>query len=431
MSTTRNLKSEELYNRACKVIPGGVNSPVRAFRNVGGTPRFISSGRGAYLVDADGNELLDYVGSWGPLVLGHRPEAVYQRLVQQLHQGWTYGAPTDLEVELAELITSSIEGVEMIRFVNSGTEATMSAVRLARAVTGRDRIVKVSGCYHGHADTFLVQAGSGVATLGLTDSPGVPTMFAELTACVEYNNLAHLEQLFADCKDIAALIVEPVAGNMGLVLPQDGYLQGCRDLCDKHGVVLIFDEVMSGFRVAFGGAIERYRVIPDLVTYGKVVGGGLPVGAFAGQRSLMQHIAPAGKVYQAGTLSGNPLAMVAGLETLKVLKELQPYTELELLANGLVEGLKKSARSYDIPFETAFCGSMFGFFFTNKPVHNFDQAKTASSELYRRFFHAMLERGTYFAPSPFETGFMSTAHTKEDISKTLCSAHEVFKELRQ
>jgi glutamate-1-semialdehyde 2,1-aminomutase len=419
-----------LYQTALQVIPGGVNSPVRAFRAVGGTPLFIERGEGPYLFDADGNRYIDYVLSWGPLILGHAPRRIVDALARQAEQGTSFGAPTALEIELAQLIIEAVPSVEMVRFVNSGTEATMSAVRLARAYTGRPKIIKFAGCYHGAADPFLVQAGSGVATLGLPDSPGVPSGATQDTLTAPYNDLEAVAELFRTFgEQIAAVIVEPVAGNMGLVLPQPGFLEGLRRITKEHGALLIFDEVMTGFRVAYGGAQEFYGVIPDITTLGKVIGGGLPVGAYGGPREIMETVAPAGPMYQAGTLSGNPLAMVAGIETLRAIQAPNAFGRMESLAGRLVSAIGQAADEAGVPLQCASVGSMFGLFFADRPVTDYASAKTADTARYARFFWGMLARGVYLAPSQFEAGFLSLAHTEEDIETTVEAARRVLGEL--
>jgi glutamate-1-semialdehyde 2,1-aminomutase len=413
-------RSKALYTAARKVIPGGVNSPVRAFRGVGGDPLFIQRGQGPYIWDADGNRYIDYVMSWGPLVLGHAPEPVIEAIREQAGRGTSYGAPTELETQLAELVISLVPSVEMVRFVNSGTEATMSALRLARAYTNRSRIVKFAGHYHGHADMLLVQAGSGVATLGLPDSPGVPPGAVQDTLTLPFNDLPAVEQLFVQFPDqIAAIILEPVVGNMGFVPPQPGYLQGLRDLTRKHGALLIFDEVMTGFRVALGGAQARYGVMPDLTTLGKVIGGGLPVGAYGGKAEIMQTVAPSGPMYQAGTLSGNPLAMTAGLVTLREWSKPGVFERAEAVTQTLVNGIADLARSCGIPIQTGSAGTMFGYFFTGQPVTDYASARTSDTARFARHFHALLDRGIYTAPSQFEAGFTSAAHTPDIIEQTL------------
>jgi glutamate-1-semialdehyde 2,1-aminomutase len=409
------------------VIPGGVNSPARAFSAVGGQPLFIDRGEGAYLYDADGNRYIDYVLSWGPLILGHAPRSVAGRLKDAVDQGTSYGAPTELETELAELIIEAMPAVEMVRFVNSGTEATMSALRLARAYTGRDKIVKFVGCYHGHADFLLVQAGSGVATLGLPDSPGVPAGTAQDTITAPYNDLGAVQEAFDAYPDaIAAVIVEPVAGNMGVIPPEDGFLTGLRELTRNNEALLIFDEVMTGFRVAYGGAQELYAVQPDLTTLGKVIGGGLPVGAYAGKEEVMETVAPAGPMYQAGTLSGNPLAMTAGIETLKVLRQPGVFEEIEKKATRLAEGIGEAAEDAGVPIFQTRVGTMFSNYFTSESVIDYDTAKTSDTDRFGRYFHAMLEGGVYIAPSQFEAGFISLAHSDEDIDQTVQAARRAF-----
>jgi len=416
-------KSEQLFRRAQEVIPGGVNSPVRAFRAVGGQPLFIQRGNGSHIWDAEGSEYVDYVGSWGPLIFGHRPPEVINALQEVLEIGTSFGAPTEREVELAELITKFLPSVEKVRLVNSGTEATMSAIRLARGFTGRDRIVKFDGCYHGHGDSLLVKAGSGVATLGLPDSPGIPSSLAELTTVLPFNNFDALNSEFERRgKDVACVIVEPVAGNMGCVAPRAGYLELLRDLTKRSGTILIFDEVMTGFRIARGGAQQRYGIQPDLTAMGKVIGGGLPVGAYGGRAEIMNRIAPAGPVYQAGTLSGNPLAVAAGLATLRRLEKENPYGELESLGGRLERGLIQAAARSGVPARLNRVGSMFTFFFTTQDVIDFQSAKTSDTQRFNRFFHAMLKQGIYLPPSQFEAAFISAAHTAADIDRTIEAA---------
>lgn len=420
-------RSQQLYANALRLIPGGVSSPVRAFRAVGGQPLFVQRGKGARVWDADGNSFIDYVSSWGPLIAGHAHPQVVAALKDAVERGTSYGAPTELEIELAELINAALPAVELVRFVNSGTEATMSALRLARAFTGRDKIIKFDGCYHGHADGLLVKAGSGVATLGLPDSPGVPASYAEHTLVAPYNDLTGVSALFDRARDqIAAVIVEPVAGNMGVVPPQSGFLDGLRDLTQRHGALLIFDEVITGFRVGWHGAQGLFGVIPDLTCLGKVIGGGLPVGAYGGRRDIMEQIAPLGPVYQAGTLSGNPLAMTAGIATLRLLQERGAYEHLESLAAKLADGLLDAARSAGIPTGGNRVGSAMTLFFTSQPVTDYASARTADTARYAAYFRGMLERGVYLAPSQFEAGFVGLAHTSQDIDLTLDAARQTF-----
>jgi glutamate-1-semialdehyde 2,1-aminomutase len=422
-------QSEELFSRAIKVIPGGVNSPVRAFRGVGGKPLFIESGNGSRIRDVDGKEYIDYVGSWGPMIFGHRAPEVLTALSEVLKTGTSFGAPTAREVELAELISDLVPSVEVVRLVNSGTEATMSAVRLARGYTSRDRIIKFDGCYHGHGDSLLVKAGSGVATLGLPDSPGVPKALAELTTVLPFNDAQSVKHEFElRGRDIAGVIIEPVAGNMGCVAPNPGYLELIRDLTARSGTVLIFDEVMTGFRVAPGGAQQRYGIQPDLTTMGKVIGGGLPVGAYGGRAEIMNCIAPAGPVYQAGTLSGNPLAVAAGLATLKRLQKEDPFAKLEAMGMRLERGLIDAVSRAGVAACLNRVGSMFTLFFTRGPVTDFDTAKTSNTSKFNKFFHSMLKHGVYMAPSQFETAFISAAHTEADIDRTIEAAHKALAE---
>ena len=419
MTAAGGARSAEIMRRARTLFPGGVNSPVRAFRGVDGEPFVVARGSGARIWDVDGNEYIDYVLSWGPLVLGHAPEAVLDALGRTMRDGTSFGIPTGLEVQLGEAVRDRMPHVEMMRFVSSGTEATMSAVRLARAATRRDAILKFDGCYHGHADSFLVRAGSGVATLGLPNSPGVPDALAALTLTVAFNDLDAVRELFAARgEDIAAVIVEPVVGNAGLILPDAGFLAGLREVASAHGALLIFDEVMTGFRVAFGGAAARYEVTPDLTTLGKVIGGGLPVAAYGGRRDLMESVAPAGPVYQAGTLSGNPLAMAGGLATLTALTP-AVQAAMEVRTARLARGLTEIAMRRRVPMTVAHAGTMWGFFFRGEPVRTFADAKAADVARFKRFFHAALERGVYLAPSAFEAAFMSAAHGDAEIDLTL------------
>lgn len=422
-------KSEQLFAAAIDLIPGGVNSPVRAFRGVGGTPVFIKSARGATITDVDGNTYIDYVGSWGPMILGHADGEVVAALQAVCANGTSFGAPTELEVQLAQEVIDAVPSIEMVRLVSSGTEATMSAIRLVRGVTGRDRIVKFEGCYHGHGDSLLVKAGSGVATLGLPDSPGVPAVLAENTITLPFNDAEALEQAFDKHADIAAVIIEPVVGNMGCVPPRDGYLQAVRALTSKHGALLIFDEVMTGFRLARGGAQELYGIKPDITTLGKIIGGGLPVGAYGGSREIMNHVAPAGPVYQAGTLSGNPLSMTAGLITLRRLRDKTVYEQLENSSRRLCDGLARAAQDAGTTTVTNRVGSMWTSFFTSDPVFDWDSANKCNREMYGRFFHAMLQAGVYLAPSQFEAAFVSLAHTDDVIDETIAAARQVFTKL--
>ncbi len=420
--------SQELFDQARQYIPGGVNSPVRAFKGVGGNPVFIERAEGACLYDADGNRYIDYVGSWGPMIAGHANPEVVAAVKAAADNGLSFGAPTALEVEMARRVCELLPGMDKVRMVNSGTEATMSAIRLARGFTGRDKIVKFEGCYHGHGDSLLVKAGSGALTLGVPSSPGIPASLAEHTLTVEYNNLDQVEQLFGELgHEIACLIVEPVAGNMNCIPPVDGFLEGLRDICDRHDSVLIFDEVMTGFRVALGGAQTRYGVTPDLTTLGKVIGGGMPVGAFGGKAKIMDCLAPDGPVYQAGTLSGNPIAMTAGLKNLDIISAPGFYESLEAKTATLVEGLKARADAAGVPFTTSQVGGMFGLFFTDAPrVTRFAEATACDTERFKRFFHGMLDEGVYLAPSAFEAGFVSSAHSDADIDATLTAAEKVF-----
>jgi len=423
-------KSNALFQQAQQLLPGGVDSPVRAFRGVGGTPLFIDHGEGPYIFDVDGNRFIDYVLSWGPLIMGHAHPKVIEALLQAARKGTSYGAPSPLEIELARRVIDFMPAIEMLRFVNSGTEATMSALRLARACTKRDKIIKFEGCYHGHADLLLVQAGSGVATLGLPDSPGVPVGTAADTLVAVYNDLHSVETLFKRYPDeIAAVIVEPVAGNMGVIPPVDGFLQGLRDITSREGAILIFDEVMTGFRVHPGGAQALYKIVPDLTTLGKVIGGGLPVGAYGGKRALMEMVAPLGPMYQAGTLSGNPLAMSAGIAALDELKIPGTWERLEKASADLANGIGAAARAAGVPIQQTRAGTMFTTFFSETPPRDWNTVKLADKVRYGRFFHAMLEHGVYLAPSAFEAGFMSTAHSNADIAATVSAAGEAFRSL--
>ena len=422
--------SENLFEQAQKVLPGGVNSPVRAFKAVGGTPLFISRAEGPYLFDVDGNRYVDYVCSWGPMILGHADPQVMKVVQNAIKNSTSYGAPTEVEVELANMVVEAVPSIEMVRFVNSGTEATMSALRLARAYTKRDKIIKFEGCYHGHADMLLVQAGSGVTTLGLPDSPGVPRSAVEDTLLAQYNNLDSVKQLFETYLDeIAAVIVEPVAGNMGVVPPQSGFLGGLREITKAHNSLLVFDEIITGFRVAYGGAQSLFDVLPDLTCLGKIIGGGFPVGAYGGRKEIMELVAPSGHVYQAGTLSGNPVAMTAGLEILKVLKKTETYNRLDSLANQLASGIKEAAESTGVPVFQARVGSMLSLFFAGQEVLDLKSAKKSDVERYRRFFHSMLTLGYYFAPSQFEAVFVSLAHDEQIIANSISAISQAFNTL--
>ena len=423
--------SSELFKRARLRIPGGVNSPVRAFKGVGGEPVFFARGRGAYLWDEDGRKYIDYVGSWGPMILGHAHPAVLRAVRQAAGRGLGFGAPTRIETEMAERICALVPAIEKVRLVSSGTEATMSAIRLARGFTGRDKIVKFEGCYHGHADSLLVKAGSGALTLGVPTSPGVPAELAAHTLTLEYNNIEQTDELFKKLgREIACVIVEPVAGNMNCVPPVAGFLQGLRALCDAHGALLIFDEVMTGFRVGLHGAQGLYGIKPDLTTLGKVIGGGLPVGAFGGRAEVMDRIAPDGPVYQAGTLSGNPVALAAGLATLKEIARTGFFEKLSAKTTALAEGLRERARLAGVPLAVQAVGGMFGFFFTREQrVTRFSQVMACDGERFKKFFHGMLRAGVYLAPSAYEAGFVSAAHSAKDIARTLDKAEAVLKKL--
>ena len=424
-------KSQELFAKAKRLMPGGVNSPVRAFRAVGGDPVFMASGKGARMTDVDGKSYIDYVLSWGPLILGHAHPEVVEALARAAETGTSFGACTPREVELAERITEAYPSIERVRLVNSGTEATLSALRVARAATGRDKILKFEGCYHGHGDSLLVKAGSGVATLGLPDSPGVPRALAELTVTVPFNDIAALEAAFAAHRhELAAVIVEPVVGNMGCVLPAADFLPRLRALTHEQGTVLIFDEVMTGFRVAYGGAQELYKIDPDMTTLGKIIGGGLPVGAYGGKAQLMDRVAPAGPVYQAGTLSGNPLAVAAGLKTLEILRRPGLYERLDSLTGKLTDGLAAEAAQQDVPLTVNRVGSMFTAFLTSSVVSNYETAKKADATAYGRLFRSLLEAGVYFPPSQFEAAFVSTCHSEGDVAATVQAASNAFSALQ-
>lgn len=429
MSWVRS-RSEELYSQACELMPGGVNSPVRSFKGMGTTPAFIKSGRGAYLFDEDGNSYVDYICSWGPLLHGHCDVSIRKSLEEQLNKGWTFGASTAVEIELASLVREMMPTMEMMRMVNSGTEATMSAIRLARGATGRRKIIKFNGCYHGHGDSLLVQMGSGGLTLGQPNSPGILEEIAEHTLVAEYNEIERVKYLFSEHGlDIAAIILEPIPGNMGLIFPENDFLKNLRSLCDEYGSLLIFDEVMTGFRVAEGGATEVYGIEPDLICLGKVIGGGLPVGAYGGKRSLMQLMSPSGSVYQAGTLSGNPLAMVAGLETLKKLRRDSPWGQFNEYLSELKRAFESIASKYSVPLQFSYLGSMFGFFFHPGPVQTKLHVDNCDFEFFRKFFVKMLEKGVYFAPSQYEAGFLSTAHDSKALETTIEGLNTCFNEL--
>lgn len=424
-------RSEQLFERAQLSIPGGVNSPVRAFKAVGGTPRFIQRADGPYIYDVDGKRYIDYVQSWGPMVLGHNNDKIRQAVIDAAASGLSFGAPTEAEIFMAEKVRELVPSMEMVRMVNSGTEATMSAIRLARGYTGKNKLVKFEGCYHGHADSLLVKAGSGALTLGVPSSPGVPADVAKHTLTVEFNNLDSVKQIFTEVgDDIACIIVEPVAGNMNCIPPVDGFLQGLRDICDEHGALLIFDEVMTGFRVSRGGAQERYGITPDLTCLGKVIGGGMPVGAFGGKKSILTHIAPTGPVYQAGTLSGNPIAMAAGLAALEQIGEPGLYEPIFESTKALVDGFQAIADKHGIPLTTNHAGSMFGLFFTDvKKVVNYQQAINCNQEQFKQFYHGMLDEGIYLAPASYEAGFVSKQHDSAIVETTLDAARKVFANL--
>ena len=422
--------NHDLFARAQKLLPGGVNSPVRAFRSVGGEPFFTERADGAYLWDVEGKRYIDYVGSWGPMIVGHNHPAVREAVERAIRNGLSFGTPCRAEVTMAETIVSLIPSVDMVRMVNSGTEATMSAIRLARGATGRSKIVKFEGCYHGHGDSFLVKAGSGALTFGVPTSPGVPKASADLTLTLPYNDIDAARLLFSqEGKEIAGLIIEPVAGNMNCIPPKEGYLQALRELCTEHGVLLIFDEVMTGFRVALGGAQAYYGITPDLTCFGKIIGGGMPVGAYGGRRDLMEQIAPSGPIYQAGTLSGNPVAMAAGLAMLQLIQAPDFYDDLTARTVRLTDGILAEANKAGVPFSVNRVGGMFGLFFTGETVETYAQATTADVAAFNRFFHGMLERGVYLAPSAFEAGFVSSAHDDDVIAATVKTAGEVFASL--
>jgi len=422
-------QSTQLFSRAQQRIPGGVNSPVRAFKSVNMTPLFITRAQGSKLYDADGNEFIDFVGSWGPMILGHAHTEVIRKLEETLLKGTSFGAPTEGEILLAEMVCEAVPSVEMLRLVNSGTEAAMAVLRVARGYTGRDKIIKFEGCYHGSVDPLLVQAGSGAMTLGIPDSPGVPASFVEHTLQAKFNDLDSVIKLVEEnSSKIAAVIIEPVAGNMGMIPPEHGFLQGLRDLCDREGILLIFDEVMSGFRVDYGGAQALFGVLPDMSIFGKIIGGGLPVGAYGGRQDIMLQVAPAGPVYQAGTLSGNPLAVAAGLSTLEILRKGNPYPELGQKTSWLSGEFQSAAESAGVPLQTQAMGGMFGFFFSETPVRNYQDALNSDAERFTRFFRSMLTQGIYLAPSAFESLFISTAHSENDLERTARAFRKALQE---
>lgn len=423
--------SKQLFNEAQEVIPGGVNSPVRAFNSVGGTPLFIKKAQGAYIFDADGKKYVDYVGSWGPMILGHNHPAILEAVIETAQNGLSFGAPTELEITMAEKVREIVPSMERLRMVSSGTEATMSAIRLARGFTGRDKILKFEGCYHGHADSLLVKAGSGMLTMGVPSSPGIPEDVAKHTLTVSFNDIDQVKEIFEKFgNEIACIIVEPVAGNMNCIPPVAGFLEGLRAICDQYKSVLIFDEVMTGFRVALGGAQAHYNILPDLTTLGKVIGGGMPVGAFGGKKEIMDYIAPVGPVYQAGTLSGNPIAMAAGLASLNELCKGNKHQQLSDATEKLAMGLKAAAERNGVSLAINYVGAMFGFFFTEEEnITSFAQATACDAEKFNRFFHLMLEEGVYLAPSSFEAGFVSTAHGEDEIAFTLAAADRCFAQL--
>ena len=425
-------KSAEAFAEAKKFMPGGVNSPVRSFSSVNSNPPFISHGFGSKIFDIDGNSYIDYVLSWGPLILGHAHKKIVAALQKAVERGTSYGAPTLLETQLAKLVNKIFPSIEVLRMVNSGTEATMSAIRVARGFTNREKIIKFVGCYHGHSDSLLVKAGSGAATFGEPSSPGVTKKTAQDTITLPFNDINSVEKIFSECgEQIAAIIVEPVAGNMGLILPKENYLRGLREITKKYGALLIFDEVMCGFRVSLGGAQEKYQITPDLTCLGKIIGGGLPCAAYGGREDIMRNVSPDGRIYQAGTLSGNPLAMTAGIETLTILSEDKNFTEkISAKTSKLVAGIKNAAQKSEIKIQTPQAGSMFGIFFSEHEVTNYEESAAANQEMFKKFFVEMLERGIYLAPSQFETLFLSAVHSDEDIEKTISAAEKAFEALK-
>ena len=428
--TLKTTKSDEIFAAAQKLMPGGVSSPVRAFKSVGGQPIVFDRVKGAYAWDVDGNQYIDYIGTWGPAICGHAHPDVIRAIQAAAEKGTSFGAPSYLENVLAEMVIDAVPSIEMVRFVNSGTEACMSVLRLMRAFTGREKIIKFEGCYHGHADMFLVKAGSGVATLGLPDSPGVPKSTTANTLNAPYNNLDAVKKLLEENPgEVAGVMLEPIVGNAGFIPPDPGFLAGLRELTTEHGALLIFDEVMTGFRIAYGGVQEKFGITPDLTTLGKVIGGGLPVGAYGGRREIMEMVAPAGSMYQAGTLSGNPLAMTAGIKTLELLRQPGTYDYLERITSRLIAGLLNVAKETGHPASGGSISGMFGFFFNENPVHNYDDAKKSDLAKFSKFHRGMLEQGVYLAPSQFEAGFMSLAHTDEDIDRTIAAAHSVMSHL--
>ncbi len=432
MTNTLNTnRSEEIFSDAQALMPGGVSSPVRAFKSVGGNPIVFDRVKGPYAWDVDGNRYIDYVGSWGPAICGHAHPEVIAALQEALEKGTSFGAPCELENQLAKMVIEAVPSVEMVRFVNSGTEACMAVLRLMRAFTGRDKVIKFEGCYHGHADMFLVKAGSGVATLGLPDSPGVPRSTTSNTLTAPYNDLEAVKELFAENPDaISGVILEPIVGNAGFITPEPGFLEGLRELTKENGALLVFDEVMTGFRISYGGAQERFGVTPDLTTLGKVIGGGLPVGAYGGKKEIMSMVAPAGPMYQAGTLSGNPLAMTAGIKTLELLRQEGSYERLSSITQRLLQGIIQTGKEAGFPITGSSIAAMFGFYLCEGPVRNFEEAKAANADLFGKLHRAMLNRGVYLAPSAFEAGFTSLAHTEDDITSTLQAFQESFAEIK-